>query len=234
VTYLELRNVHAGYGVNEVLRGIDLEVGRGEFHLITGHNGAGKTTLLRTIHGLVKLSAGTIRLGDLEVVRMSTADRVAAGVAYIPQERAIFPSLTVRENIRCGLLQSARERDLQESIERVQRILPEIESILDRRAGLLSGGQQRICALGRAVAHAPQLLLLDEPSVGLSPVLARRVIDAAVDARNQFGVTVVLAEQNLADAAPVADMVHVLRDGRIFLTESGPEFLTRTDWVSLF
>lgn len=234
MSFLEIHDLRAGYGVNEVLRGIDLQVGQGEIHLLTGHNGAGKTTLLRAIHGLLALRGGSVALDGVDLGSAKTADRVELGFAYIPQERAVFPSMTVRENLRCGLTYAARGVSVEEGVARVQEILPEITELLDRRASLLSGGQQRICALGRALATAPKVLMLDEPSVGLSPILARRVIDATATARDELGVTVLLAEQNLADASSVADQVHVLRDGRIAVNETGQEFLARPDWVTLF
>ena len=124
-----------------MLRGVDLNVGEGEIHLLTGHNGAGKTTLLRTIHGRLESRAGGILLDGIDVSSISTARRVEMGFAYIPQEQAVFPSLTVRENLRCGLLYAARDVSIEEGVDRVREILPEIEELLDRRAGLLSGGQ---------------------------------------------------------------------------------------------
>lgn len=235
---LEMRGITAGYGPLQVLRGVDLEIGQGEVHLLVGHNGAGKTTLLRLISGRMPTRSGAVLLDGVELGDMSSRNRIRAGVSLVPQEGIIFPSLTVRENIRLGLF-PFRQRSLgrgylEESIERIGGVFPEVLRFLDQRAGQLSGGQQRLCAIARGLVRVPRLLLLDEPSVGLSPILVDRVLEAVGQINRDLGVTVLLVEQDIRKSSRVASVVHALQQGRIILSEPSAIFQHREDLYSYF
>jgi branched-chain amino acid transport system ATP-binding protein len=209
---LEIENLSAGYGRFTVLRGVSTRIGAGDFRVVIGPNGAGKTTLLRSVFGLLKPSAGRVRLDGKEVAGLAPRALLDLGVAYVPQQPSIFPQLTVHDNLEMGLYQVAKPdpRAVKAMLERFE--------LLGRRsstpARALSGGERRLLELARALMIKPRLLLLDEPSLGLSPVMMNRVL-AEVAAINAAGVTVVLVEQRVKAAAAIAKSISVLRLGTI-------------------
>lgn len=223
---LEVRGLRAGYGKITVLWDVDLDVEEGEFVTIIGANGAGKTTLLRTISGLVPARAGSVRsFGTTSLVGWSPARIVRAGVGHVPEGRQLFPLMTVRENLESGAeylrrakANAARNRRL------VFELFPRLAERGGQLAGTLSGGERQMLAIGRALMSDPRLLLVDEPSLGLSPALARTVF-RALKQINQDGVTVVLVEQNVQQSLRLADHAYVLENGEVVKRGTGQELL---------
>jgi branched-chain amino acid transport system ATP-binding protein len=216
---LEISGLRAGYGAIPVLFDIALTVTAGESIGILGHNGMGKTTLLRTLIGALPATAGSIRFADREVVRQAPHARAKLGMAYVPQGREIFPTLSALDNLRMGMIKNPRSRgeDGQSSraIESLLEDFPRIKPLLGRAGGSLSGGEQQLLALARALAGAPSLLLLDEPTEGIQPSIIEEIAATLVSLRQRSGLTIVLVEQNLDFIASVSQRVLVIRRGRI-------------------
>jgi len=209
---LKLDNIHAGYGRFTVLRGILLDIPEGDFRVIIGPNGAGKTTLLRTLFGLVKPTRGKAFLKGEDITGLPPRGLLDRGVAYVPQQSSIFPQLTVQDNLEMGLFQVARSDP-----NTISDIFDRFDLLARRRttqAQALSGGERRLLELARALMIRPRLLLLDEPSLGLSPVLMNRVLGEVAHI-NASGVTVILVEQRVKAAVAIAKTISVLRLGRI-------------------
>jgi branched-chain amino acid transport system ATP-binding protein len=232
---LRLAGVEAGYGKKRVLDQVDFVIGRGEAVALLGHNGAGKTTLLQTVFGLQPIWEGRISFeGQPLAGRHSARAAVALGMAMIPAEHFVFPDLTVLENLRLGA-RSLSASDGAKRIETAYANFPVLGERADQLAGSMSGGEQRIVSLAMALMRRPVLLLLDEPSLGLSPIIAERVMTQVRELVKQ-GVSVVLVEQNIPPALSVASRVYVLRSGRIILEESADAFAARgrENWWALF
>ncbi len=210
---LEVRGLAAGYMGERVLEGIDLTVEAGEAVAIIGSNGAGKTTLFRAIAGLLRPMAGSVILDGRELTRRPAHRVAGAGVAYVPAERHLFPGMTVKTNLSLG---SYPRRPDREMLELVFDIFPPIRERLHQRAGTLSGGQQQMVAVGRGLMSRPRLLLLDEPSTGLAPKLAKDAFQALSGVKDK-GITLLVAEQQVPLALSVADRGYVLENGRITL-----------------
>jgi branched-chain amino acid transport system ATP-binding protein len=212
---LSLRNVRAGYGETEVLQGVSFEVGDGEIVALVGRNGVGKTTTLRTVTGAVRPRSGTIRYRGRSIGETDPTATAQLGVGLVPEERRVFPGLSVEENLRTGAAGGAEsERVLRRSVEEV---LATFENLADRRSNRgadLSGGEQQMLAIGRALTAGADLLLLDEPTEGLAPLVVERVVEAIREV-NTDGVTVLLVEQNVRVALELADRVVVMDEGRI-------------------
>jgi branched-chain amino acid transport system ATP-binding protein len=215
---LEVRDLRAGYGRTEVLRGVDLTVPEGATVVLLGANGAGKTTLLRTIAGLVPMTAGRIRFRGEDVGRLSTHRRARRGVCLIPEGRGIFRRLTVREN----LVVQAEPGGLPGAVDRAAALFPVLGDRLDQPAGTLSGGQQQMLAIGQALMARPKLLMLDEPSAGLAPAIVAEVM-AAVTGLAAAGIGILLVEQAVEAAVAAADRVCVLDVGRVVLDRPASE-----------
>jgi urea ABC transporter ATP-binding protein UrtE len=209
---LRLREVWAGYGGSSILQGVDLDVGEGEVVAVLGRNGVGKTTLLRAIMGLISVKSGTIELLGNDLARIPVHRRAKLGLGYVPQGRDIFPRLTARENLLVTAY--ANGFDARERIDEVLEQFPGLELRLDRSGGSLSGGEQQLLALARAMIGRPKVLLLDEPSEGLQPsildVLSERITEIA-----SRGVSVLLVEQNLDFAAELAERAYIVDVGRV-------------------
>lgn len=218
MTALTVRDLHVGYGRIEVVHGVSFEVADGRVTCLLGTNGAGKTTTIRGLLGLQAPRSGTVAVGGTEVSRLPAHRLVRFGVAYVPEGRRVFAGLSVRDNLRMGAAARSRRRDDPE-LRRVLDVFPELRTRLADPAGLLSGGQQQMLAIGRALMARPTLLILDEPSMGLSPKLVTRIYRALADLR-AAGHTILLVEQNAALALDFADHAYVLETGRI--AESGP------------
>jgi branched-chain amino acid transport system ATP-binding protein len=215
---LEVRGLCAGYGDTEVLRGIDLTVDAGEIVAVLGANGVGKSTLNRTISGVVRARAGAIRFDGASIERQRPAAIVARGLIHVPEGRRIFPNLSVRENLDLGSYRRAAARRTANR-DRVFSIFPRLDQRRAQRAGTLSGGEQQMLAIGRGLMAEPRLLILDEPSLGLSPLLVEELF-ALIARIHADGVAVMLVEQNVVQSLEVASRAYVLAEGQCIM--SGP------------
>jgi branched-chain amino acid transport system ATP-binding protein len=223
---LELRDVHVQYGNIRALQGVSMLVGEGELVALIGSNGAGKTTTLRTISGLLRPSAGAIVLEGNEIQRASTDRIVALGISHCPEGRRIFGSLTVRENLVLGAVSRSDPAAIAADQEIVFGLFPLLKERLRQAGGTLSGGEQQMLAIGRALMSRPRLLLLDEPSLGLAPLMVERIFETIAELKSQ-GRTILLVEQNIHHALAVADRAYVMETGRIVL--DGPAEVLRRD-----
>jgi branched-chain amino acid transport system ATP-binding protein len=221
---LEVADVHTYYGESHVLQGVSLMVGHGEVVAILGRNGAGKTTLIRSIIGFTPPRRGTVRFKDQDITGRPPHHLTALGMALVPQGRRVFPSLSVREN-----LEVAHRGDGRWSLDHVYRVFPRLRERERNRANKLSGGEQQMLAIGRALMSNPDLLLMDEPTEGLAPLIVREVGQVMRDLRRE-GLSILLVEQNLPLALAVADRVHILNRGRI-VHRSTPEELMANEEV---
>jgi branched-chain amino acid transport system ATP-binding protein len=210
---IAVENLVSGYGRIGVLDGISLRVAAGECVGILGHNGMGKTTLLRTINGLLPTWGGSIALDGTQMERLPAHQRARAGIGYVPQGRQIFPGLSVRENLHFGALAKGRNRE-QAEVEAINEF-PELQRLLDRPGGALSGGEQQLLTLARALCGSPKLLLLDEPTEGIQPSIVQAMIERIGDLRRRRGLAVLLVEQNLDFIRGLADRVLLIHRGRI-------------------
>ena len=213
---LELKNVKVAYGGIHALKGIDLRVDPGEIVALIGANGAGKTTTLKTIMGLVTCAAGSVSFGGRDLEGESAEDRVALGMSLAPEGRAIFPNLTVKENLELGAYLHRDAQVMKETIEDVTRHFPVLAERREQKAGTLSGGEQQMLAIGRALMARPQLLLLDEPSLGIAPKLVQQIFQAIAEIA-KAGVTILLVEQNTRIALATSHRAYVLRTGEVAL-----------------
>ena len=218
---LSLTGVHAGYGGVEILRGVDFAVHRGEIVTVLGPNGAGKSTMSRTISGIVRSFRGTIRFKGTAIERETPAKIVARGLIHVPEGRRIFPNMTVRENLDLGAYRRARGSRT-ENRERVFSVFPRLAERQSQRAGTLSGGEQQMLAIGRGLMGEPDLLMLDEPSLGLSPLLVEELFEL-IKAINAQGIALLLIEQNVVQSLSVAQRAYILDNGRFVLEGSAAE-----------
>ena len=219
---LELREVEVAYGNIRALKGISLTVAKGELVTLIGANGAGKSTTLKTISGLLRPKAGTLLYRDHPLDRLPPHRIVALGISHCPEGRHLFGRLTVSENLRLGAVQR-RDRDgVRRDIEHVYELFPVLKERSAQLAGTLSGGEQQMLAIGRALMNRPQLLLLDEPSLGLAPLLVRVIFDT-IRQLKQDGTTILLVEQNARLALDIADRAYVMETGRVILQGPAPE-----------
>jgi branched-chain amino acid transport system ATP-binding protein len=220
---LRFREVHVAYGSIEVLHGIDLEVGAGEIVCLLGGNASGKSTTMKTVLGSVRPSRGEVRFDGRRIDGLDTADRVKAGIAIVPEGRRIFSRLTVRENLLLGAFVHTGPR-IAEDLERSLTLFPRLRERLEQPGGTLSGGEQQMLAIGRALMSRPRLLCMDEPSMGLAPVLVETVFDT-VRRLHEAGITIFMVEQNAVMALGVADRGYVLQSGRIVLADRAAALL---------
>jgi branched-chain amino acid transport system ATP-binding protein len=213
---LEVQNLHVYYGGIHALHGVSLSVPEGKIIALLGANGAGKSTTLRTIMGLVTPSEGSIRINGQSLLGLASFEVVLRGIAMVPEGRRVFVNLTVTENLRLGAYARKDNLQIQLDIEEVYKIFPRLEERKNQPAGTLSGGEQQMLALGRALMSKPLVLMIDEPSLGLAPVLAEGVFKKLKEL-NQAGQTILLIEQNARAALSIADYVYILETGRIVL-----------------
>lgn len=211
---LELSGIQAGYGDFQALFGVGLRVEPGEAVGVVGPNGAGKTTLLRVISGLLRPKVGTLRYGDQDLTKVPAHLLPELGIAHVPENRRLFPHLTVEENLKVGAYAKSARAHFAERRDRVYDLFPRIAQRRHQLAGTMSGGEQQMCAIGRALMCAPKLLLLDEPSAGLAPLVVQQVFDLVRRIR-QEGLTVLIVEQNVAQVLRVVDRAYVLETGRV-------------------
>jgi len=222
---LEIRGLVAGYGLTTVLRGVDLSVPAGRIVAVLGANGAGKTTLNMAISGLVKPRAGTITFEGRRIDRLSPPQIAAAGIVHVPEGRRIFPNLSVRENLELGAYRRGGANRTR-NMERVFSIFPRLRERMRQLAGTLSGGEQQMLAIGRGLMAEPRLLILDEPSLGLSPLLVEEMF-ALIRRLHAEGLAIMLVEQNVAQSLEIAEEAHVLENGVFVL--GGPAAAVRAD-----
>src|SRR6478672_1539426 len=218
---LAISGLRAGYGTTEILRGIDLTVGEGEIVAVLGSNGTGKSTLNRTISGVMRASHGTIRFEGAAIEREQPAVIVARGLIHVPEGRRVFPNLTVRENLDLGAYRRARARR-ENNRSRVFSIFPRLAERQGQRAGTLSGGEQQMLAIGRGLMAEPRLLILDEPSLGLSPLLVEELF-ALIKSINAEGIALLLVEQNVMQSLEVAQRAYILDNGMFVLQGSAAD-----------
>src|SRR5690606_23071744 len=216
-----------GYGAVEILRGIELEVGAGEIVALLGSNGAGKSTLNNVICGIGRPFKGAVRFDGENITAQPPESIVARGVIQVPEGRHVFPTLTVRENLELGSYRRARERRA-ENLERVCNLFPRLRERLEQRAGTLSGGEQQMLAIGRALMAEPRLLILDEPSLGLSPLLVEEMF-ALIARLHEDGCTILLVEQNVVQSLAIADRGYVLENGVVALSGTAAELLDNAE-----
>lgn len=225
---LEVKDLSVAYGDVRALWDVSLEVEEGSIVALVGANGAGKTTLLKTISGLLHPLSGSIVFEGEDLARLNTKHRVDEGIVMVPEGRRLFQSLTVLENLRLGAyLPKARAR-FDDSLERVFTLFPVLKERMNGKAGLMSGGEQQMLAIGRAVMARPKLVTIDEASLGLSPILTRTIFDLIV-ALNTQGTTVLLVEQNIHMALKVCSKAYVMKTGHVVLSGTGEELLADDD-----
>ncbi|MDR7434002.1 MAG: ABC transporter ATP-binding protein [Armatimonadota bacterium] len=221
---LFIERLEAGYGEVKVLHEIFLEVHEGECVALVGANGAGKSTLLRAISGMVRIFSGRVQFDGVDITRLPPFQIAALGIAHVPEGRRLFPELTVEENLLLGAWVEEARRVRAESLERVYTLFPRLKERRRQLAGTLSGGEQQMLAIGRGLMLRPRLLMLDEPSLGLSPLLVEQVFDALREISLQK-VSLLLAEQNIVQALGLATRAYVMETGRIVMAGPGQELL---------
>ena len=221
---LSVKGLTAGYGGLPIIEDVALDVAEHEIAVIIGPNGAGKSTLLKTIFALTKIDHGSIAFAGRDITGLATPALVPLGIAAVPQSRNVFPTLTVAENLDVGTY-AAPPKDKAAVLASILTLFPDLKGKLKQAAGELSGGQRQMVAIGRALMSAPKLLLLDEPTAGLSPAYLERIFDLLLDIR-KTGVTILMVEQNAKQALRIADRGHVLVGGRNFVSGTGQELLS--------
>jgi len=230
---LEISNLTAGYGDVPVLWGVSLSVPRGQVVALVGANGMGKTTLLRAISGVIRPSGGSVRVNGHDVTGLAAYAVAAQGVAHVPEGRQLFPAMTVRENLTMGAYLPRAKANRAESLERVYTLFPRLRERHAQLAGSLSGGEQQMLAIGRGLMLRPQLLMLDEPSLGLAPLLVEEIFLTVARLSNE-GMTILLVEQNVQQALRLAESGYVLENGRITLEGRAGELLDNPDVRSAY
>ncbi|WP_026957600.1 ABC transporter ATP-binding protein [Aliagarivorans taiwanensis] len=224
---LEFKNVSTHYGQIQALHDVNMSVSKGEIVSLIGANGAGKTTLLMTLCGDPKASSGEVLFEGKNITRESTHQIMRGDIAIVPEGRRIFSRLTVEENLHMGGFFATKEQ-VEERIEEVYQLFPRLKERISQRAGTMSGGEQQMLAIGRALMSNPRLLLLDEPSLGLAPIIIQQIFDI-IESLRERGMTIFLVEQNANQALRLADRGYVLENGRIVLEDSGDNLLVNEE-----
>ncbi|EFM34943.1 ABC transporter ATP-binding protein [Streptococcus oralis] len=222
MSMLKVENLSVHYGMIQAVRDVSFEVNEGEVVSLIGANGAGKTTILRTLSGLVRPSAGKIQFLGKEIQKLPAQKIVAGGLSQVPEGRHVFPGLTVMENLEMGAFLKKNREENQANLKKVFSRFPRLEERKNQDAATLSGGEQQMLAMGRALMSTPKLLLLDEPSMGLAPIFIQEIFDIIQDIQKQ-GTTVLLIEQNANKALAISDRGYVLETGKIVLSGTGKE-----------
>lgn len=230
---LALTNLHVDIGNLKIIQGISLEVRSGEIVSLMGTNGAGKTTLMRAISGLGHITSGKMEFEGEDITHWTSEKIVEAGLIQIPEGRQLFSIMSVRENLEIGAhTKRARER-IRENLEYVYTLFPELKEMSSQAAGNLSGGQQQMVAIGRGIMADPKLLILDEPSIGLSPIMTQKVLKAVLEIHTR-GVAVLIAEQNIHDVLKIANRAYVLEQGQIRASGSAQEMVSNDDIKAMY
>ena len=222
---LTLENVQAGYGGLTALGGVSMDVAEGDFVSIVGPNGAGKTTLFKCISGIVTPTAGSITFAGRDMLRVRPCDRPHLGIAHVPEGRQVFPNLSVLENLEMGAITEAGQKQWAQNLDYVLTLFPVLADRREQLAGTLSGGEQQMLAIGRGLASAPRLLMLDEPSMGLAPTVADQIFESIASVRMEQKVTILLVEQRAVEALEYCDRGYVLETGRVVLSGTHDELL---------
>lgn len=225
---LEVRDLNSGYGDLPVVRDVSLDVQEGGIVTVVGPNGAGKTTLLKTITGLVPVWSGTVVFAGKDISHAAAHTRPDTGLVMVPEGRKLFPFMTVEENLLMGGYAKTARPHMSESLDEVFELFPRLLERRTQLAGSMSGGEQQMCAIGRAVMAKPRLLVLDEPSLGLAPIIVERILELVRHLADK-GMTIMLVEQNVHDALDMADRGYVLEQGRVVMSGTGHELLARDD-----
>ena len=226
MSYLTGEDMHGGYGGADILRGCTVSVERGEIGVIVGPNGAGKSTAMKALFGMVRLRQGEVRLGGQPIGRLTPQDRVKRGMAFVPQTGNIFATLTVQENLEMGAF--LRRDDISDSMQRIFALFPVLEEKRRQLAGELSGGQRQQVAIGRALMTEPEVLMLDEPTAGVSPIVMDELFDRILEIR-RAGIAILMVEQNARQALAIADRGFVLVTGENRFTDSGQALLANPE-----
>jgi branched-chain amino acid transport system ATP-binding protein len=224
VPVLEFRGINTHYGAAHILKDVDVEIYDGEMVCLLGGNASGKTTTLKTILGIVAPTSGAVYLSGENVNDWTTADRVKAGVSMVPENRRLFKRMTVMENLEIGAYLREDKENLDGDLERIFEMFPRVKERLNQKAGTLSGGEQQMVAMGRALMAKPKILLMDEPSMGLAPVLVAQNFEI-IDQINRAGTTVFMVEQNANMALSIADRGYVLQTGQVVLNDTAEALL---------
>ena len=230
---LKLDKIDVYYGAVQVLREVSLEINEGEGICLLGNNGSGKTTTVNAISGIIPVVKGTIQFMGKEITYLSSHDRVAMGLVQIPEGRKIFPTLTVEENLYMGSYLKHPKRQRKESLKKVMALFPILANRIKQAAGTLSGGEQQMLAIGRGLMSLPKLLILDEASLGLAPLVVLDIFKVIEEIRRE-GVTVLLVEQNVAQALSISDRGYVLEEGRIGLSGESQSIMTNHNIKRLY
>lgn len=228
---LKIRNLEAGYGKLRVLKGISLHVSPGEIVIMIGANGAGKTTLLKTISGILKARAGSIHFEDQSISAVAMEEIVNRGCVLVPEGRQLFNTLSIKDNLTLGaylLARRRKRREVKERLEEIYQLFPVLHERQDQLAGTLSGGEQQMVAIGRALMAGPNLIMMDEPSMGLAPLLVEKIF-TTIARLPELGKTVLLVEQNARASLDIADRGYVLETGQIVLSGTSQELLDNHD-----
>ncbi len=221
---LELKNVNVHYGAIHALQGINIKVNQGEIVTLIGANGAGKSTTLRAISGVLKPTTGEILFEENDIAKMKSHNLVSLGIAHVPEGRRVFSKMSVMENLEMGAYSRKDKEQIKKDYEKIFEIFPRIYERRNQMAGTLSGGEQQMLAMGRALMSKPRLLLLDEPSMGLAPLIVKQIFSIIEDI-NKSGTTILLVEQNATMALKVADRAYVIQHGTIEMEGSAEELL---------
>ena len=222
MSFLEARDLTGGYGGADILNGCDLAVDRGEIAVIVGPNGAGKSSAMKAVFGMLNLRSGTVRLGEEDITALSPQHRVHRGMAFVPQTSNVFVTMTVQENLEMGAF--LRRDDFTGTMRRIFDLFPVLKERRGQTAGELSGGQRQQVAIGRALMTEPDLLMLDEPTAGVSPIVMTDLFERMIEIRNA-GIAILMAEQNARQALEIADTGYVLVNGENRFTDSGAALL---------
>jgi ABC-type branched-subunit amino acid transport system ATPase component len=228
---LDIQNLYSGYRGVDILKGIHLQVKQGQIVVIIGPNGAGKSTVLKSLFGLATIRAGKVLFQGSDITRLAAEQLVRRGICFVPQTNNVFPSLSVQENLEMGAF--TRQDNYASQLERVYELFPPLKEKRRQAAGSLSGGQRQMVAMGRALMVEPQLLLLDEPTAGLSPLFIEQTFALLRDI-NRLGISILMVEQNAKQALSMADWGYVLSTGENRFEDTGPNLLTNPEVLELF
>ena len=230
---LKLKSVKAGYADRIVLQSVDLHVGKGELTAIIGPNGHGKSTLLKTISGLLRVREGEISLGGTRIDSLRPDEIVERGVIHVPQGDLLFPGMTIHENLMMGAYRTREAGAIADRLERVFALLPKLKDRRNQLAGTLSGGERRMCGIGRGLMAGGDLLMLDEPSLGLAPIVIDQIYEVIFDLR-RAGATILLVEENAELIMDAADQIHLLDNGRFAWAGKGAELMARPEIIEAY
>ncbi|WP_146550481.1 ABC transporter ATP-binding protein [Rummeliibacillus suwonensis] len=224
MSILEIDHINTYYGGIHALRGITLDVNQGEIVTLIGSNGAGKSTTLKSVSGLVKVKSGSIKFKNQDITNKPAHETTLLGMAHVPEGRRIFSNLTVKENLLMGAFSVKKKNVIEERIERVYDYFPILKERLNQKGGTMSGGEQQMLAIGRALMMKPEVLMLDEPSMGLAPIIVEKIFNI-IDQLNQDGMTILLVEQNAYQALSIANRGYVIQNGEIVLSGKGHDLI---------